>query len=92
MNKIKIYFGAFVIGSALSANAFASCATGLITSFKYNDGESISVTVDGKDLYTDKWNLQPILFSSYILGKRVEIITSACYNGGGFGQVRILQN
>jgi hypothetical protein len=74
----------------LSFSALSSplCTTGIITNVKYNDDDTMSITINNISLYTNRWNLQPYLFNAYILQTNVSIYTTTCRNGGGFAQIK----
>lgn len=64
------------------------CVSGVIQSYKHNSDETVSVTVQNKELYTQSWNLEHMLFTAYIDSIPVTIRSDNCYEGGEFTEVR----
>lgn len=71
-------------GAKVTDNA---CETGVIQNLKYNSNDTMSITVNGVELYTTRWNLEKILVEAYYIGGPISIYTSSCYTGGGFAEV-----
>ncbi|EOL7112715.1 Shiga-like toxin beta subunit, partial [Escherichia coli] len=46
------------------------------------------VKVDGKEYWTSRWNLQPLLQSAQLTGMTVTIKSSTCESGSGFAEVQ----
>ncbi|MGO4221016.1 Shiga-like toxin beta subunit [Lysobacter sp. TAF61] len=67
--------------------ATPQCRKGKIDAVKYNSNNSMTVTVSGIELYTDRQALQPYLFGAYLTGTVITIYTTACHFGGGFAEV-----
>ncbi|HFP3489292.1 TPA: Shiga toxin Stx2f subunit B [Escherichia coli] len=80
---IAVLFGLF------SANSMAvNCAVGKIEFSKYNEDNTFTVKVSGREYWTDRWNLQPLLQSAQLTGMTVTIISNTCSSGSGFAQVK----
>jgi hypothetical protein len=71
-----------------SALSTPRCTTGIIKNVKYNDDNTMSITINNISLYTSRWNLQQFLFNAYILQTNVTIYTTSCYDGGGFSEIQ----
>ncbi|HFO9721364.1 TPA: Shiga-like toxin beta subunit, partial [Escherichia coli] len=58
---IAVLFGLF------SANSMAAdCAVGKIEFSKYNEDDTFTVKVSGREYWTNRWNLQPLLQSAQL--------------------------
>lgn len=80
---IAVLFGLF------SANSMAAnCAVGKIEFSKYNEDNTFTVKVSGREYWTNRWNLQPLLQSAQLTGMTVTIISNTCSSGSGFSQVK----
>lgn len=77
----------FLASGTATTTTTSHCVTGTIKYIKYNDDDTLSIGIGNLELYTSRWNLRPLLFSSYILGNEVEIKTNSCYYGGGFSEI-----
>ncbi|HAV7523074.1 TPA: Shiga toxin Stx2 subunit B [Escherichia coli] len=83
----KILFAALF--GFISVNAMAAdCATGKIELSKYNENDTFTVKVDGKEYWTNRWNLQPLLQSAQLTGMTVTIKSNTCNSGSGFAEVQ----
>ncbi|MFV2503456.1 Shiga-like toxin beta subunit, partial [Escherichia coli] len=47
-----------------------------------------TVKVSGREYWTNRWNLQPLLQSAQLTGMTVTIISNTCSSGSGFAQVK----
>ncbi|EER8891619.1 TPA: Shiga toxin Stx2 subunit B [Escherichia coli] len=78
-----------VLFALVSVNAMAAdCAKGKIEFSKYNEDDTFTVKVDGKEYWTSRWNLQPLLQSAQLTGMTVTIKSSTCESGSGFAEVQ----
>ncbi|EFG2099012.1 Shiga-like toxin beta subunit [Escherichia coli] len=65
-----------------------SSAKGKIEFSKYNEDNTFTVKVSGREYWTNRWNLQPLLQSAQLTGMTVTIISNTCSSGSGFAQVK----
>lgn len=72
-------------GSALATPP--QCVQGPIQFVKYNDDDTMTVKVEDKELFTNRSNLQSLLFSAFLTGIQVTIFTKDCFKGGGFAEI-----
>ncbi|EPZ6737045.1 Shiga toxin Stx2b subunit B [Escherichia coli] len=73
----------------VSVNAMvADCAKGKIEFSKYNENDTFTVKVAGKEYWTNRWNLQPLLQSAQLTGMTVTIKSNTCASGSGFAEVQ----
>ncbi|AUM09787.1 Shiga toxin Stx2h subunit B [Escherichia coli] len=73
----------------VSVNAMAAeCAKGKIEFSKYNGDNTFTVKVAGKEYWTNRWNLQPLLQSAQLTGMTVTIKSITCDSGSGFAEVQ----
>ncbi|EPY7727625.1 Shiga toxin Stx2 subunit B [Escherichia coli] len=85
---MKMMFMA-VLFALVSVNAMAAdCAKGKIEFSKYNEDDTFTVKVDGKEYWTSRWNLQPLLQSAQLTGMTVTIKSSTCESGSRFAEVQ----
>ncbi|EEZ3080540.1 Shiga toxin Stx2 subunit B [Escherichia coli] len=78
-----------VLFALFSVNAMAAdCAKGKIEFSKYNEDNTFTVKVGGKEYWTNRWNLQPLLQSAQLTGMIVTIKSNTCESGSGFAQVQ----
>ncbi|HGU2544794.1 TPA: Shiga toxin Stx2 subunit B [Escherichia coli] len=78
-----------VLFALASVNAMAAdCAKGKIEFSKYNEDDTFTVKVDGKEYWTSRWNLQPLLQSAQLTGMTVTIKSSTCESCSGFAEVQ----
>ncbi|EPZ3307661.1 Shiga toxin Stx2b subunit B [Escherichia coli] len=75
---------AFVFVNAMAAD----CAKGKIEFSKYNENDTFTVKVAGKEYWTNRWNLQPLLQSAQLTGMTVTIKSNTCASGSGFAEVQ----
>ncbi|EOO7010276.1 Shiga-like toxin beta subunit, partial [Escherichia coli] len=50
--------------------------------------DTFTVKVAGKEYWTSRWNLQPLLQSAQLTGMTVTIKSSTCASGSGFAEVQ----
>ncbi|EEC7249429.1 Shiga toxin Stx2 subunit B [Escherichia coli] len=75
--------------AASPVNAMAAdCAKGKIEFSKYNENDTFTVKVAGKEYWTNRWNLQPLLQSAQLTGMTVTIKSNTCASGSGFAEVQ----
>ncbi|HDE7377870.1 TPA: Shiga-like toxin beta subunit [Escherichia coli] len=55
---------------------------------KYNENDTFTVKVAGKEYWTNRWNLQPLLQSAQLTGMTVTIKSNTCASGSGFAEVQ----
>lgn len=72
------------------------CISGRIQVVDYTENNTLMVTVtDGensKSLYTSRTASFPLIFSAFVNKIDVHIFTNSCYNGGGFAEIKFMQN
>ncbi|EIY3275069.1 Shiga-like toxin beta subunit, partial [Escherichia coli] len=53
-----------------------------------NENDTFTVKVAGKEYWTNRWNLQPLLQSAQLTGMTVTIKSNTCASGSGFAEVQ----
>nr|CAA46768.1 Shiga-like cytotoxin subunit B [Escherichia coli] len=83
----KIFVAALFAFVSVNAMA-ADCPKGKIEFSKYNENDTFTVKVAGKEYWTNRWNLQPLLQSAQLTGMTVTIKSNTCASGSGFAEVQ----
>nr|BAB83005.1 Shiga toxin 2 B-subunit [Escherichia coli] len=83
----KIFVAALFAFVSVNAMA-ADCAKGKIEFSKYNENDTFTVKVAGKEYWTNRWNLQPLLQGAQLTGMTVTIKSNTCASGSGFAEVQ----